>query len=112
MAEQKVDLNQATREELMQIGGIGESAADKIIAYREEYGGFESIDDLDQVEGFSEKMINAIRDQVTVGEYEEGEEDEYEEGEEEEYDEEEDEEYEEDEEDEPRSEKSRPGEEE
>ncbi len=63
----KLDLNQATVEELMTLPGIGEVLAGRIVAYREAHGSFSSIDELAQVEGIGEKRIDAIRDYVTLG---------------------------------------------
>lgn len=41
-----VNINQADREELMQLSGIGESKADSIIRYREENGPFSKIEEI------------------------------------------------------------------
>ena len=67
-AEQgKLDLNTATREELMTLSGIGEKTADAILAYREGMGSFISVEELLSVKGFGEKKLNAIRPYITVG---------------------------------------------
>ena len=47
----RIDLNTATREQLMTLSGIGEAKAESIIAYREEHGGFRRIEELMEVGG-------------------------------------------------------------
>lgn len=47
----KVSLNRATRDELMEIDGIGPDAADTIIRYRENLGRFHAVEDLRSVPG-------------------------------------------------------------
>ena len=42
----KVNINTATKEQLMKLDGIGDSRADKIIEYREKNGPFKSLEDL------------------------------------------------------------------
>lgn len=59
-----VNINTATKEELMTLPGVGESKADKIIAYRENYGGFASCEDIMQVSGIKEGMYNKICDKI------------------------------------------------
>ncbi len=49
-----LNLNTATKEELMTINGIGEVLAERIIAYREEHGGFTSLEELTNVKGIAE----------------------------------------------------------
>jgi competence protein ComEA len=63
----KVDLNRAGREELATVEGIGQQRADLIIRYREKNGPFGSIEDLDNVPGFAEKMVEVVSRNVTVG---------------------------------------------
>ena len=64
--EQKVSLNSATIDELMQLPGIGEVKAKAIIAYREENGGFKSIEELLEVNGIGESTFNKIKNQLSL----------------------------------------------
>lgn len=64
--EGKVDLNHASKEELMTLTGIGEAKADSIIRYREEQGGFQSIEELMNIEGIKEGVFQKIKDDITV----------------------------------------------
>jgi len=61
-----IDLNTATLEQLDTLDGVGPSTAQKILDYREQHGGFKSIDELDQVSGIGEKRLAALRDHVAV----------------------------------------------
>lgn len=65
-AVEKINLNTATAQELMTLSGIGESRAADIIAYREENGGFQSIEDIMKVSGIKEATFEKIKDQITV----------------------------------------------
>lgn len=62
----KIDLNSATREELMSVTGIGPSTADNILAYREANGRFNSVEDLLSVNRIGEKTLDKIRDYFMV----------------------------------------------
>ncbi|MDD3404104.1 MAG: helix-hairpin-helix domain-containing protein [Hespellia sp.] len=62
----KININTASREELMTLTGIGEAKAGSIITYREEQGGFQSIEELMQIEGIKEGVFNKIKDDITV----------------------------------------------
>lgn len=62
----KVNINTASREELKTLNGIGDTRAGSILAYRESYGPFGSIEDLMQVEGIKEGVYNKLKDDITV----------------------------------------------
>ena len=64
--EQKVSLNSATIDELMQLPGIGEVKAKAIIAYREENGGFKTIEELLEVNGIGESTFNKLKENITL----------------------------------------------
>ena len=61
-----IDLNTATREQLDTLPRVGPAMADRIIAWREANGRFTSVDDLQSVPGFGDKMLAALRDLVRV----------------------------------------------
>ena len=65
-AKEKVNLNTATREELMTLKGIGEAKADDIIAYRESHGGFQKIEDIKKISGIKDAAFEKIKDDITV----------------------------------------------
>lgn len=62
----KVNLNTATKEELMTLTGVGQSRAEDIIRYREKNGGFARIEDIMKVSGIKEASFEKIKDQITV----------------------------------------------
>ncbi len=61
-----INLNTATREQLMMLPGIGESRAGDILKFREESGGFRSIEDIMKVSGIKEAAFQKIKDLITV----------------------------------------------
>jgi competence protein ComEA len=62
----RVNLNTADAATLDTLPGVGPATAAKILAWREEHGRFESVDDLLDVGGIGEAKLDAIRDLVTV----------------------------------------------
>jgi competence protein ComEA len=61
VARFEVDINTADRPELMQLPGIGEKMADRIIESRKTAGPFTSHDDLRRVRGIGPKTLEHIR---------------------------------------------------
>ena len=62
----KININKASKEELMTLPGVGESRADSIIKYREEAGAFQSIEDIMNVSGIKEGLYEKIKDLITI----------------------------------------------
>ena len=65
-AAEKLDLNQATVEELDTLPGVGPAIAKRIVAFREKNGDFKRIEDLMNVRGIGEKTFLRLRDRITV----------------------------------------------
>lgn len=64
--EALVNINTATLEDLQNISGVGPSKAEAIIAYREENGRFQAIEDITKVSGIGEKSFEKIKSSITV----------------------------------------------
>lgn len=62
----KVSLNNASKEELMTLSGIGESKALAIIEYRSKNNGFKVLEDIMNVSGIGESLYNKIKDNITL----------------------------------------------
>ena len=62
----KININTATAKELESLKGIGPATAKNIISYREEYGGFSSIEEIMNVKRIGEKTFAKIQDQISV----------------------------------------------
>jgi competence protein ComEA len=65
-AEELININQAAQTELESLPGIGEVRSSQIIAYREEYGFFTSIDQIQKVPGIGPKIFENIQAYITV----------------------------------------------
>ena len=61
-----VNINTADKYELMQLKGIGEVLAERIIEYRETYGEFDYVQDIVKVEGISENLFERLYLNLTV----------------------------------------------
>ena len=64
----RLNLNTATKVQLMELPGIGEVIAQRIVDYREQNGPFQSTDQLLEVEGIGEKKLIQIESLIKVGE--------------------------------------------
>ena len=62
----KVNINTASKEELIGLNGIGEVLADRIIEYREANGGYKDVRELTNVKGIGEKLLEKLLPYVTV----------------------------------------------
>lgn len=62
----KINLNTASKEQLMTLSGVGESKADAIIKYREANGGFKAVEDIMNIEGIKEGVFNKIKDDICI----------------------------------------------
>ena len=56
-----VNINTATRTDLMTLPGIGPAYAERIISYRQDNGPFQSVDDLRKVKGIGVKKLERVR---------------------------------------------------
>ena len=61
-----ININTATKEELMQLKGVGEAKALLIITYREANGGFKEITDLMKIKGIKQKFFDKIKDNICI----------------------------------------------
>lgn len=66
-ADQKVNINTASLEELQKLPRIGPAIAQRILDFRKENGNFRRVEDLMKVRGIGEKVFNQIKDLITVG---------------------------------------------
>jgi len=64
--QSSVDLNKASAEELMTLKGIGPKTAERIIAYRQEQGPFQTVDQLVMVKGIGNAKFEKLKNQITV----------------------------------------------
>ena len=62
----KISINNATKEELMNLPGIGESKAKDIVDYRTKNGPFKKIEDLKNIPGIGENVYNNLKENITL----------------------------------------------
>ena len=62
----RLNINAATAEELMELSGIGEKLAQRIIDYRSEHGVFSQTEGIMLIPGIGEKVYGNIKDKITV----------------------------------------------
>ena len=67
-ADFRLDINSATKVQLMELHGIGELLAERIVEYREQNGAFQSTDELLNVAGIGQKKLQTITDWIKVSE--------------------------------------------
>ncbi|MGD0037651.1 MAG: helix-hairpin-helix domain-containing protein [Bacteroidota bacterium] len=65
-ASGKLNINTATKEQLLDLPGVGEVTADRILTYRAEAGKFFNVDELRAIKGMSKKKIENLRPLITT----------------------------------------------
>jgi len=66
IALQKVDVNTATEEQLVEVKGIGEVLAQRIVEYRLTHNSFDSLEELSNIKGVGSKKLDKLRPYLTV----------------------------------------------
>jgi competence protein ComEA len=61
-----LNLNTATKEELVALPGIGPAKAQAIIDYRNAHGGFKTVEELKDVKGIGAKRFEKLKGELTV----------------------------------------------
>jgi competence protein ComEA len=64
--ESKVNINEASKTELMKLAGVGAGSAQKIIDYRTANGPFRKAQDLEKVDGIGKGVIEKNVGRITV----------------------------------------------
>lgn len=62
----KININKASKEELKQLSGVGDSVAQAIIDYRQKNGKFNAIEDIKKVPGIGESKFHNIEKMISV----------------------------------------------
>ena len=65
-ATSRVNINSASKQELMTLPGIGEVMSDRIIAYRTDVSPFRSIEELRKIKGLSKKKLEQLVPFITL----------------------------------------------
>ena len=64
--KKKVNLNTATKDDLVLLPGIGETTAEQILIYRDEHGEFSSVEQLRKIKGIGAKKFEKLRTYVSI----------------------------------------------
>ena len=65
-AEGRVNINEASKAELMKLAGVGPGGAQKIIEYRDAHGPFKKAQDLEKVDGVGKGVIEKNAGRIVV----------------------------------------------
>ena len=68
-ADDKIDLNSASVEQLMSLKYVGVTIAKRIVEYRDQIEGFKTVEAIMEVKGFGQKAWEANKDRITVMPY-------------------------------------------
>lgn len=62
----RININTASAAELELLPGVGPAIAQRIVEFRDDRGPFRSLNDLDRVSGIGPRLIERLRDKVTL----------------------------------------------
>ena len=62
-----ININTASVDELTQLQKVGPKTAENIVAYRDANGPFKTVDDLKNVKGVGDKILELNKDRISVG---------------------------------------------
>jgi len=65
-ADAKVNINEASKADLMKLAGVGPGGAQKIIDYRDAHGPFKKAQDLEKVDGVGKAVIEKNAGRIVV----------------------------------------------
>ena len=65
-AEGRVNINEASKADLMKLAGVGPGGAQKIIDYRDAHGPFKKAQDLEKVDGVGKAVIEKNAGRIVV----------------------------------------------
>jgi competence protein ComEA len=61
-----ININTAGVKEIMKLPGIGKKKAEAVIAFRQDNGGFEDINDLKKIDGIGKKTFEKIKEHIVM----------------------------------------------
>ncbi len=63
---ERININTASKRELMRLPGIGPVLAQRILEHREAHGPFKAIEEIMDVKGIGPKLFEKIKNKITV----------------------------------------------
>ena len=66
LAVAALNLNTASKDELVALSGIGPAKAQAIIDYRSQHGGFKTLDELKDVKGIGARRFEKLKPELTL----------------------------------------------
>ena len=66
LANAALDLNTATKDDLVALSGIGPAKAQAILDYRTQHGGFKTVEELKDVKGIGARRFERLKSEITV----------------------------------------------
>ncbi len=65
-SEARVNINEASKAQLMKLAGVGPGMAERIIAFREAHGPFKRVQDLEKVDGVGKGVLQKNEGRLSV----------------------------------------------